>query len=93
MHYTYRLQSINNPRKIHLGVTRHLKRKVLMHNKGEVAHTAQDAPYRLTFYAAFTRESRAEAFATWLKTPEGHAFGGEHLWHGSVRKKTETEEE
>ncbi len=81
MFYVYRLESLSSPGVSHIGVTSQLNRKVEMHNRLEISQTARNAPWRLAFYAAFTRKSRAQAFASWLKSPEGRAFGRRHLWN------------
>jgi len=80
MYYVYRLQSLEHPEKSFLGTTRNVKKRLGMHNRGKVEKTAEFAPWRVSFYAAFTRKERAEAFKDFLTTKKGRAFAYEHLW-------------
>lgn len=80
MYYLYRIQSLEYPDKSHIGITHNVKKRLALHNSGRVDKTSEYAPWRVSFYAAFTRKERAEAFKTFLKTPEGRDFAHEHLW-------------
>jgi predicted GIY-YIG superfamily endonuclease len=80
MYYLYRIQSLEQKDKFFLDTTRNVKKRLAMHNKRKVDKTADFAPYRVSFYAAFTRRERAEAFKAFLETDEGKSFGDQHLW-------------
>ena len=80
MYYVYRLQSMEDPSKTFLGTTRNVKKRLAMHNRRKVEKTAEYAPWRISFYAAFTRKERAEAFKEFLSTKKGRALAHEYLW-------------
>lgn len=80
MYYVYRIQSLSNKDKSHIGTTRSVKKRLALHNSGRVDKTAEYTPWRVSFYAAFTRKERAEAFKDFLNTKEGRRFAHEHLW-------------
>lgn len=80
MYYVYRIRSIKNPQHTFVGRSRDLKRRVKMHNAGRVEATREDRPWKLSFYAAFSRKQRAVEFEVYLKSPEGKKFGRRRLW-------------
>jgi len=80
MFYVYRIRSRHNPEATFLGVTRSVKKRLSLHNAGEVRATREDRPWRITYYSAFSRKQRAEAFYDFLKSPAGQEFGRKHLW-------------
>lgn len=80
MFYVYRIRSRHHPKQTFLGVTRSVKKRLSMHNTGQVRATRDFAPWRLTFYAAFSRKRRAEEFLDYLQSPKGKEFGRAHLW-------------
>lgn len=51
MYYTYVLQSLKD-NKLYIGHTRDLKKRVEMHNKGQVTSTKQRSPFKLLYYEA-----------------------------------------
>jgi len=84
MHYVYRLQSLKHPEESFIGVTGHVKKRLAMHNRGKTPETAENGPWRISFYAAFTRKERAKEFERFLKTSKGNAFGKTYLWNPST---------
>ncbi|MDF3128834.1 GIY-YIG nuclease family protein [Kiritimatiellaeota bacterium B1221] len=80
MYYVYRIRSRSHPDKSFIGVSRDVKRRVKMHNAGRVEATRESGPWKLVFYAAFSRKQRAQEFEDYLKSPEGKKFGRKRLW-------------
>jgi predicted GIY-YIG superfamily endonuclease len=83
MHYVYRLQSIKHPSKTYIGTTRNVKKRLALHNRGKVRETAEHAPWRISFYAAFTRKERAGDFKEFLETKDGKRLAVTYLWSSS----------
>lgn len=80
MYYVYRIRSCTSPDESFLGSSRNVKKRLKMHNAGLVDATREARPWKLTFYAAFSRKQRAEAFLDFLKSPVGKSFGRKRLW-------------
>jgi hypothetical protein len=80
MFYVYRIRSRHHPKETFLGVTRNIKKRLALHNSGQVKATREYSPWRVSFYAAFSRKSRAEAFYDYLSSPAGKEFGEKPLW-------------
>ncbi len=83
MYYVYRLQSVQHPKQTFLGTTRNVKKRLAMHNRQKVEKTAEYAPWRISFYAAFTRKERAESFKEFLTTKKGRSLAHEYFWKAS----------
>jgi predicted GIY-YIG superfamily endonuclease len=81
MFYVYRIRSRNQPRESFIGTTRSVKKRLALHNSGQVSATREYCPWVISFYAAFTRKQRAHDFEDYLKSPEGKQFGRKHLWN------------
>lgn len=79
--YEVRLHSAERrkPKQILYGVTADLRDRLSRHNAGEVSHTAKYGPWKLKTYVAFSDESQAFAFETYLKTASGRAFAKKRL--------------
>ncbi len=60
MHYIYLLQSKKITDYIYIGNTDNLKRRLVEHNNGNNYSTKHYAPFRLTYYEAYS--SRKDAF-------------------------------
>lgn len=80
MHYVYLLQSEADAEQRYVGTTADLKTRVAAHNAGRSPHTAKHRPWRLVTYMAFSEQSKALAFETYLKSGSGHAFARKRLW-------------
>lgn len=81
MYYVYRIRSQHHPHRSFIGTTRNVKKRLAMHNTGQVSSTRDYSPWKLSFYAAFTRKQRAYDFEDFLKSPAGKEFGRKHLWN------------
>jgi putative endonuclease len=70
MNYFYILQSLKNKR-LYLGQTTDLKKRLRSHNNGENKATKPNIPYELIFYSAFTNEKDAINCEQYFKTTAG----------------------
>lgn len=70
MHYVYTLQSSKDS-KLYTGCTKDLKKRIVMHNRGDVESTKLRRPFSLIFYEAFMNKDDAFAREQWLKTDWG----------------------
>ena len=80
MYYVYRIRSRVKPDQSFIGTSRNVKKRVLMHNSGQLEATREYRPWIVSFYAAFSRKSLAKDFEDFLKSPAGKSFGRKHLW-------------
>lgn len=71
MHYVYILQS-DKDKQMYIGCTADLKKRVILHNKGNVPATKKRIPLKLIFYEAFLNRDDAFTREKWLKTGWGH---------------------
>lgn len=67
MYYTYILKS-ERDRKLYVGCTKDLRKRIAMHNSRKVFSTHTRAPLRLIYYEAFLDKRDAFAREQWLKT-------------------------
>jgi len=79
MKYVYILQSVEEPARHYVGLTRDLRERLRRHNAGEVSHTSKYAPWRVKTYFGFSDDERAVAFERYLKTASGRAFARKRL--------------
>jgi predicted GIY-YIG superfamily endonuclease len=77
--YVYILQSQSAPNAFYMGQTVDIASRLTKHNSGEVRHTAKKRPWRIKTAIAFTDDTRALAFETYLKTASGRAFAKKRL--------------
>ena len=70
MYYFYILRSLKN-KKLYLGQTSDLKKRLLSHNNGENKATKPNIPYELIFYSAFKNEKDAINCEQYFKTSAG----------------------
>ena len=80
MHYVYLIQSIPFPDQKYIGFTSNLKNRLEAHNEGRSPHTSKYKPWKLITYIAFSDESKAANFESYLKSGSGHAFANRHFW-------------
>lgn len=73
MYYTYVLQSIKN-KKIYIGFTEDLKKRIERHNKGLVASTKNRRPFKLIYYEACIHKEDAITREKSLKTGFGRSY-------------------
>lgn len=71
MHYVYILQSTKDTN-LYIGCTNDLKKRLLLHNDGEVPSTKNRKPLKLIYYEAFLNQKDAFGREQWLKTGWGH---------------------
>ncbi len=79
MHYTYILQSIQNPSQTYIGFTSNLQNRLSYHNSGKSLHTSRNKPWQLKFYCAFDEKEKAICFEKYLKSGSGRAFAKKHF--------------
>ena len=80
MYDVYRIRSRQHPERSFIGVSRDVKNRLHRHNDGLVEATREHRPWKLSFYAAFSKKERAVEFEEFLKSPAGKTFGRKHLW-------------
>ena len=59
MYYVYLIQSEINMKKLYLGSTKDLKKRIIQHNKKRVKSTFKYIPWKLIYYEAFLSEKDA----------------------------------
>jgi len=79
MIYVYILQSVSDPARFYVGLTRDLRERLKRHNAKSVTHTAKYAPWGSKTYTAFSDEAQAVAFERYLKSASGRAFARKRL--------------
>jgi len=70
MHYVYILQSLKN-KKLYIGYTNNLKKRLQEHNSGKSLATKPHRPYKLIFYEAFLDKKDAKVREKYLKSGWG----------------------
>jgi len=73
MWYVYILQS-KKDKKLYIGCTNDLKKRIISHNDGKVAATKLRLPLRLICYEAYTEKRDAYHREKWLKTGWGRNY-------------------
>jgi len=73
MYYVYILLS-SKSHIFYFGSTNDLKKRIGLHNNGEVKSTKPHIPWKLVWYGAFKTEREARDFEHYLKTGSGKAF-------------------
>lgn len=76
-HYVYVLE--NEEERQYVGSTRNIKKRLVKHNKGDVASTSKFRPWKLRFACAFPTMEQALAFEKYLKSGSGTMFRYRHL--------------
>ncbi len=71
MFYVYILQS-EKMKRLYIGKTVNLKRRLNEHNAGQNASTKSYTPWSLIFYEAYIKSSDAGRREKYLKTTQGH---------------------
>ncbi|MDQ5885910.1 MAG: putative endonuclease [Patescibacteria group bacterium] len=71
MFYVYILQS-DNIKRLYIGKTVNLKRRLNEHNAGQNVSTKAYIPWTLIFYEAYIKSSDASRREKYLKTTQGH---------------------
>jgi putative endonuclease len=78
--YVYLIESLSNPKKHYVGITKNLKTRLKKHNAGTTLYTAKFKPWKLKTAIWFADIGKAEKFERYLKTGSGYAFAKRHLW-------------
>jgi len=86
MKYVYLIQSIPCPTKRYVGIASDLKTRLKSHNEGQSPHTSKFKPWKLVTYVAFSDDSKAIDFETYLKSGSGRAFADKRLWSSDIGK-------
>jgi len=73
MYYTYVLRS-EKDRKLYIGSTNNLKKRVQQHNSENVASTKHRIPLKLVYYEACVSKRKAEKREKYFKTGFGRRF-------------------
>jgi putative endonuclease len=79
--YVYVLRSIGEPRRIYVGWTNDLRKRLKEHNWGMSGHTACYRPWEIAWYSAFRSDEAARDFESYLKSGSGRAFLHKRLLH------------
>lgn len=79
MFYVYRIQSIQFPNEVYVGITEDLVLRMLDHNQGRSPHTSKFRPWELICFLGFPHEAKARAFEKYLKSGSGRAFAKKHF--------------
>ena len=74
MYYVYILRSLDNPKRLYLGCTQDIGKRLVEHNRGDSTYSKTFAPWNLEAYLAFKDREIAEKFEKYLKSGSGHAF-------------------
>jgi putative endonuclease len=80
MYYVYLIKSENFSKRIYIGFTTNLKRRLQVHNDGGSIHTAPFKPWVLHAYLAFEDKIKALEFEKYLKSNSGRAFAKKRFW-------------
>ena len=80
MTYVYLIQSIAFPDQKYIGRSSNLKKRLDAHNEGRSPHTSKYKPWKLVTYIAFSDESKAAEFESYLKSGSGRAFANKRFW-------------
>jgi len=73
MYYVYILESIKD-KKLYIGFTANLKRRIAEHNTGKVISTNNRRPFELLYYEACRNQDDAIKREKYLKTTYGHRY-------------------
>ena len=77
--YVYLLESLTEPKRHYVGMTRDLRAQLRGHNLGQVPHTSKFRPWRIETAVAFRSRDKAAAFEKYLKSHSGRAFAKKHF--------------
>ncbi len=78
MWYVYFLDLSND--RVYVGSTNDLKRRVALHNAGDVISTKPNRPAKLLSYLAVQSEQQARTLEKYFKTGSDKAFANKRLW-------------
>jgi len=78
-HYVYILTSERDATRRYTGRTKNLNKRLLAHNTGQIASTAEFRPWRIETAIAFRSPQKAAIFERYLKPHSGRAFASKHF--------------
>ena len=84
--FVYILKSVNQDDEYYVGITSNLATRLLAHNAGLSAHTADHRPWRTLVVIEFDEEDPAMKFERYLKTGSGREFARRHF-RQTVRRR------
>jgi len=73
MHYVYVIQS-KDDKKLYVGCTANLRKRIEMHNSGKVNSTRSRKPFNLLYYEAYTNKGDAFEREKYMKTGWGRNY-------------------
>lgn len=79
MYYVYILRSTKFPKRLYIGFTQDLNRRIGKHNAEESTYSRKYAPWELESYVMLKDKKTAEAFEGYLKSGSGYAFLLKHF--------------
>jgi len=82
MHTVYILRSLKDPKRVYVGYTANLDRRLKEHNRLVSTYSRQYAPWEVETSITFKSESTAKNFEMYLKAGSGHAFLHKRLISG-----------
>jgi len=85
MFYCYILLS-SKSHIFYFGSTNDLKKRIGLHNSGEVKATKSHIPWKLIWYGAFKTEREARDFELYLKTGSGKSFAYKRFVSVALKK-------
>ena len=85
MFYCYILLS-SKSHIFYFGFAKDLKKRIELHNNGEVKSTKSHIPWKLIWYGAFLTEKEARDFELYLKTGSGKSFAYKRFVSVALKK-------
>ncbi len=67
-------------RDVYIGSTNDLRRRVMLHERGQVTSTKAHLPVTLKSYVAVQSEGTARQLERYFKSGSGKAFANKRLW-------------
>ena len=74
MHTVYILRSIKNSKRLYIGVTTDLEKRLSAHNTDSSTYSKQYSPWELETHIVFKSKETAEDFEKYLKSGSGFSF-------------------
>ncbi|PIR73081.1 MAG: excinuclease ABC subunit C [Candidatus Nealsonbacteria bacterium CG10_big_fil_rev_8_21_14_0_10_36_23] len=87
MYYVYTIQS-KIYKKVYVGYTNDLQRRLMLHNSGKVFSTKPYKPYKLIYYEAYQNKEDAQEREIFLKSGWGKNYLKRVLKHYFVVEKS-----
>jgi len=78
-YYVYILKSEINPKKVYVGITNDINRRIDEHNSKTQTYTKRYAPWELIAYMTFFTREKAANLEKYFKAPSGKAILNKHF--------------